>query len=716
MKNIFRIYKRDIKSIVTNPIALIVVLALIFLPSLYAWFNIEASWDPYGSTFGISVAVSNKDKGATVRDKNINVGDEVISSLRENRNIGWTFVDEEEAIKGTEKGKYYASIIIPEDFSNDITSILSGEFKKPKLDYYINEKINAIAPKITDKGATSVQQQISQNFVKTVNGAILSEFNVLGEDLAKYEPKFNDYKNLITTLNERFPEIYEKVDLAEKGVITGQDLIKTLNQQMPLIEDTLNKGTDLTKDFEKFTSKGKENINKIAPVIKNDLGYVNSIATSVEAIANGLSESTALEDMKTALNSLKSKANIIRSVIDTNINIVGKINISNSEVLNNLKVRLEGVRNKVDKYIATIDKGISAIDRGEKPAQDILQSITNLTKDIQNSVNNILGEYDSKIVPEINRVADKLHDVSLNSIELLGVANNKLPEVKSLLSNVDKLTTGGEDKIKVIKDKLPEAQDAIKKVKEKIDELNGKIDIGELIDLLKTNAEKGKEFIASPVELNENKFFHIPNYGSGMTPFYTVLALWVGGLILSSILSVKVPSDLEGPFKSYEVYFGKSLLFTTIGVLQALCVSIGDIYLLGTYAAHKPEFIGLSVLISVVFMFIIYTMVSVFGNVGKALGIIGLVIQVAASGGTFPIQVTPPFFQKVNPYLPFTYAIEAMREATGGIIWSVLQKDIIILCLILLGVIIFGLIFKGPLNKVSKRFVEKLNESNIVGH
>ncbi|MEW8957091.1 YhgE/Pip domain-containing protein [Clostridium sp.] len=716
MKNIFRIYKRDIKSIINNPIALIVVLALIFLPSLYAWFNIEASWDPYGSTFGISVAVANKDKGVTIKDKNINVGDEVISSLKENHDIGWKFVDEEEAIKGTEEGKYYASIIIPENFSTDITSILNGEFKKPELDYYINEKINAIAPKITDKGASSVQQQISENFVKTVNGAILSGFNVLGEDLAKYEPKFNDYKNLINTLNDRFPEIYEKVDLVEKGVITGEDLINTLNEQMPLIEDTLNKGEELSKDFEKFTREGKENINKIAPVIKNDLVYVRDISIGVESIVNSLSESSAPEDIKTALISLKSKANIIRAVIDTNINIIDKINISNSEVLNNLKGRLEGIRNKVDKYISTIDKGISAIDKGEKPAKDILQSISSLSKDISSSVNTILEEYDSKIIPEINRVADKLHEISLNSVELVGIANSKLPEVKSLISNVDNLTAGGEEKIKVIKDKLPEAQDAIKNVKEKIEELDGKVDVGEFIDILKTDAEKGKEFIASPVVLNENKLFHIPNYGSGMTPFYTVLALWVGGLILSSILSVKVPSDLERPFKPYEVYFGKSLLFTTIGILQALCVSVGDIYLLGTYAAHKPEFIWISVLIGIVFMFIIYTMVSVFGNVGKALGIIGLVIQVAASGGTFPIQVTPPFFQKVNPYLPFTYAIEAMREATGGIIWSVFYKDIIILCLILLGVIVFGLILKGPLNRKGKRFVDKLHESKIIEH
>ena len=167
MKNAFRIFKNDIKNIFKNYAALIVVIALCILPSLYAWFNIKASWDPYAESgiSNIKIGVVNKDLGATLNNKEINLGDRVVKELKGNTQMGWQFVSEEESIKNVKEGKYYAMITIPENFSKSLTSVLTKDVQKGEIIYTVNEKINAIAPKITVKNveayATTVPVTIS---------------------------------------------------------------------------------------------------------------------------------------------------------------------------------------------------------------------------------------------------------------------------------------------------------------------------------------------------------------------------------------------------------------------------------------------------------------------------------------------------------------------------------------------------------------------------
>ena len=174
IKNVWTIYKEDLKRIFTNYAALIVILALCILPSLYAWFNIKASWDPYGqeATSQIKIGVINNDKGTEFNGKLINIGDQVVDQLKENDLMGWQFVDEAEGEKALEEGTFYATITIPDNFSQDITSLVTSDVKKGQIIYRVNEKINAIAPKLTSKGATGVQENINQTIVETVSGIL----------------------------------------------------------------------------------------------------------------------------------------------------------------------------------------------------------------------------------------------------------------------------------------------------------------------------------------------------------------------------------------------------------------------------------------------------------------------------------------------------------------------------------------------------------------
>ena len=202
------------------------------------------------------------------------------------------------------------------------------------------------------------------------------------------------------------------------------------------------------------------------------------------------------------------------------------------------------------------------------------------------------------------------------------------------------------------------------------------------------------------------------NYGTAMTPFYSVLSLWVGMTLLVSMFSVQA----HGEYKPMEVYFGKMLLFLTIGITQALIVALGDLYLLKIYCVNPALFVTGILFTSITFVAIVYSLVSVFGNVGKVTAIILLVLQVAGSGGTFPIQLTPKFFQIINPFLPFTYGIGALREAIAGIYRPNLTKDIIALLIFLVISVILNVILKGPINKILYKFTDKLKQSRLSEH
>jgi putative membrane protein len=720
MKNIFRIYKRDVKNVVSNWVALVVVIGLMILPALYAWFNIKSSWDPYGNTIGIAVALVNEDEGAEFRGKKINVGEELEKQLKSNKNIGWKFVDKKEAEKGVMYGKYYASINIPKDFSYKILSIVREKQQKPELIYSVNEKTNAVAPKITEKGVSSIQAQIGKTFVKTVNGIIFDLFNKFGIELEKEKPQLTKVKDLILEADSKVPEINKAIDEFYKGAITLEDFIKRLEKDMPILEETIKKSSEVAKDGEEFLTKGKEGIKNLSPYIKQDLIMSKDICDDVEILAGYAVDSISTNSVRTKefLIKINNKYAKAASKIE-NINKVleSLYNISNNKVIYNMMNKLNTIKGRINNQINLVNSAIAAIDRGEKPSVDLLSNIKNGANDINKALSYIIDNYDSEIIPNINKTADNLIVIADNTLKLLQYAQRDLPIAQDLMGKAYKGTEKGIEDIKLLKERMPGIEKSLHSLAEKLKKLDDDESVNEIIKLLKNDAKKESEFLANPVDIKVNRVFPIPNYGSAMTPFFTTLSLWVGALIMVSIISVEPLVLEEGKkIKPYEAYFGRYLTFLTIGIFQALIVTLGDIFILKVYAVNKLLFVLYALFISMVFSMIVYTLVSVFGNIGKALAVILLVLQISASGGTFPIQVTPPFFQHLNPFLPFTYAISGMREAVGGVLWNLLYYDAGIL-LIYFGVsIVVALLLKKKINALNKGFVEKFKHSGLVGH
>ncbi|QCT42978.1 YhgE/Pip domain-containing protein [Bacillus cereus] len=980
MKQIWRIYKTDLRNVAKHWAAIVIVLGLMILPSLYAWFNIKASWDPYGNTKEVPIAVSNQDAGSNLRGKDINIGKEIVDSLKKNKNLGWKFVDEKQAIYGVERGDYYASITIPKDFSEKIATVLDENPKKPELDYYVNEKVNAIAPKITAKGASGITEEISKNFVKTANGEIFKIFNDLGIDLETNLPSIEKVKDLVFKLEAQFPEMNTLMDKALDDATRAEDVVKVAQKELPVVESVMNDGQEALGNLDKFFARNDETLNRAPGTIKNNLtvmqqgldaaakitdylknpafdfnltlpdpaklpvlpnitipqipeipalpqvngeGYkniaknidqtVNTVFNStrvgtayVKSVMDGLQnkgvdpavaqknvqdaskllqeridsvsylidfftafkESASTEfgkqffgnrvesltvlknsmvdannrvkhvgdlissgqevkqDVRDAVNQkldavnnlvnqaekdynatfvadfekavstaeqLKSKAeNAQENAQQLRGNLNQDINKAN-EILNNgrekydkavndysrLKTELEKARedlsnkgvngldstkvalndvngqfkagwnlvndmipvlestnkvladvnsdknlngtiaklNKVkdgfQKGIDLTDKGIDAINKGQKPAADVIESINQVSKSVSGQIGDILAKYDSEITPNFNTAIARTKEMSKNTTQILNDADKKLPDVKKLLEDSSKGLVDGKKKLADIKAEMPETEKKIKELADKIRDFESEEDLKDIIRLLKNDVEKQSDYFANPVNLKENKLFAMPNYGSAMSPFYTVLALWVGALLMVSLLTVEVHEE-GANYKSHEIYFGRLLTFLTIGLSQAFIVSMGDIFLLGTYVVDKFWFVLFSLFIGGVFVCIVYSLVSIFGNVGKSMAIILLVLQVAGSGGTFPIQMTPAFFQAIYPFLPFTYAISAIRETVGGMLWDIVTRDLLVLSAFVVVMIVAALLLKTPINKSSEKFVENAKGSKII--
>lgn len=713
MKSTFEIFKKDLKNIFTNYGALIVVVALCLLPSLYAWFNIEASWDPYAesATSGIKVGVVNKDLGTTLNGKDINVGNTVVEGLKDNKQMGWQFVSEEEANQMVEEGKYYAMLTIPENFSKNLTSIVTDDIEKGEIIYTVNEKINAIAPKLTDKGATAIQEKISKEIVNTVSDTIFGLANDVGIELENQIPKITTIYNSLLDVQGNFGKINDTVNLASQGAGQLKTLVTGIQEDIPMIKETVENAQKLSGEVKEFLSASKSSLNNIAPIIKNDIKILNEISNDVSKYTNALIDeiNAGSENAPAMIESLLKKLNSINKINDSLINIFETINKFSQGKLDNIINKLQTVSSKINSAITALNAVKDSIANGEQPNLALLNNILDLSNDISNITNDIYNNFDSEIVTKINTIFDDAYTVADNAISILSEAEAKLPQVSELLTTVYKGADRGIEGIEFVKEKLPEAENMINELISEVEGIKDSTDLQDIVNLLKSDVEKRSDFLANPVEIVTNRLFSMGNYGTGMTPFYTVLSLWVGLLLLSSILTV----EAHGDYSVTAQYFGKLLLFLSISIVQALIVSLGDLYVLKIYCANPLLFVLGSIFTSVIFTFIVYSLCSVFGNVGKVLGIVLLVIQIGGSGGTFPIQLTPKFFQVINPFLPFTYAISFAREAIGGVVQSVLTKDIIVLSIYAVIFVFISIFLKKPINKLSQGFIESVKKSGI---
>ncbi len=716
MKRIGTIFITDIRGIVTNWAAAIIVLGLVGLPSLYAWFNIAASWDPYGQTGGLRVAVVNDDRGADLRGNRQNFGDEIVASLKENKAIGWAFTDDRQALKGVQHGDYYASITIPANFSERIVTVLTDNPQKAEIEYTVNEKINAVAPKITGKGASGIIEEVSRNFVKTANGAIFGLFNEIGIELEQNLPSILRVRDTIFRLEALIPEIHQAMDVAAKDVAKAQAIANTVQRDLPAVEQLARDGADFADRLGQFLDRSGEALAAIEPGAKQDLILLQQIANSaaeLTAILQAAKPDPAI--VAEALERTAGRLAIAADVADKFGSALERLNsfTGSSQLLAPFASRVQQIEDRFNRQLTIVNRIRDAVNRGAAPSAELVDELNRLAADTSTAIGSLLDRYDTELKPRLTQAIDRAKQEAAKAQTVLSDAVASIPDMNLIVGDAIKGLAAGSKELAAMQHDWPAAENRLKALADRIRQLEREGNLNELIDLLKNNTAQESDFFAEPVLLKENKLFPIPNYGSAMSPFFTTLSLWVGALLLVSLLAVEVHEEAV-VYRSYQVYFGRFLTFLTTALLQSGLVTCGDIWLLGTYVVNKWAFIVFGLLLSAVFMLMVYTLVSVFGNVGKAMAIVLLVLQLAGSGGTFPIEVTPRFFQAIHPFLPFTYGISMMREAAGGIVWDIVTRDMTMLALFATGTLVVGLALKKAINRGTSGFIRKAKASRLI--
>lgn len=705
MKNIWTIYRKDLKSIVTKFMTIVVIGGLIFLPSLYAWLNIKASWDPYGKTDQIPIGFVNNDQGAIIQDEEVKVGEDLAEQLREDNNFSWHFVDYEEGIEEVEYGNFYATIVVPEDFSETLGSVISSEPKKAEISYYVNEKINAIAPKITDKGASVIVEEISSQFIATVNGIIFEMFNEIGLELEESLPNIELFEGYVFMLEEQLPLIHDKLVETDRQLVEANEYVLTAKNYLPQARQLSNSGKDAVANTEEFLAQLEKEVKSLSPKLKEEMANVDDVLQELEKNKDRL-----VSDMETSLdnfdigevdaeldNLMKELAEIEKelSELDEQLDEPNESLSSFIEQVQSMQVELKNVQSnlaEVTTFIEETEQSYETLQKNIEPLSEV---------DLQKLMATLDESVEAKMLAEIERANDTVAkaDQALTNVE------QTIPEIEAMIETIERKITDGQEVIAMLLKKYPTLYSQVEELANRIRKVQSEADLQVIIDLLLNDPEAEKGFFKEPVMLHKNEIFPIENYGTGMTPFYTVLSLWVGGLLLISLLSPKVPGQER--LNPKVVYLGRWLTFITIGIMQTLIVTLGDIFVIGVSISHKFWFVVFGLLISFVFMSIVYTAVAIFGDVGKAIAIILLVLQIASSGGTYPVVLLPEFFQTIHPILPFTYGVDLMREAVGGIIWKRAITDIIALFIFAFITILSGLFLKGPIQKRLSKVMEE---------
>ena len=726
MKNIFLIFKNDVMKIHKNVIAMIVIMGITVIPTLYAWFNISASWDPYGNTGELKLAVASDDEGYTgeLIAVKINMGDQILSSLHKNKQFNWVFTDSKTAQKGVKSGKYYAAIVIPKDFSQKMMSVFSSNTEHPDLTYYQNEKENAIAPIITGKGATAVQKQINETFIETIAQTALDAFQIVSS-AAQEAGDDSMVDHLIDNLNQMGTDLGSAAGTVQSLSDMTDSAITMLNTTTEFLQES-GSGTKSSvsslenSDLSSLTSLVSGTTKTISDALTQNASFYTAVSDAVDKALDSYNS-----DAQAASNALTSVSSRVQTVIDEYTKLSDALTAIANEhpeltILNDAVTSInQKIQLAIDRQTAIRDKinaAAEALPAATANASELKSELDTLIAQATSSVTEVKTTYE-------NNVKGNLDSLSANLDSTTGSISSMLGDLDKSIQNIASVTGSASDGLTGLQKTLSNSAELLNEASGKLTSLAATLssedskDLSAVTNLLSEDPETIASFLSSPVKLDEKKIYPIENYGSAMTPFYSTLAIWVGAVVMAAMLKVTVADStkkkLTNP-KEHQLYIGRILLLIIIGFMQSALICLGNLFFLGIQCKHPVMFVLTGMFTSFVYVNLIYALTVSFGDIGKAIAVVLMVMQVAGSGGTFPIQCAPKFFQVVYPLLPFTHSMNAMRECIAGFYETTYATELGKLAIFLVPSLLLGLLLRKPIIKMNDAFMEKLESTHLI--
>ena len=703
MRNIIRIILSDWKRLSTNVVAVVVIIGLSVIPCLYAWFNILSNWAPYdeAATSQLSVAVASEDDGIIIGTKELNIGSTILENLEANNSINWIFCDSSyDAVRGVENGDYYAALVIDSRFSENIVSFLGGDMEHPTIRYYENEKINAIAPKITGKVKTTIQRTVNSTFISTIAETVI--------EAGKFFLNADEENDISGGALSRLRQMDSDMNMA----------IAMLDSYIALMDST--KST--MEAAVSITAQADTMMENAQGVAIGAQAAANAAGVSVGALTNVLSA-----DIAGAKQKLQSLDITVRSAI-ASIQQSGSVEISKVTGMQESVTAIQsGFNNALEKIELTgADDHINAVnDSLNKLSTDVseLQNTSNITIDQANallsrldtdinnaltSLQNLADVYNASVSPQISGSVSNVENSLSEVMLLLNYTGGDITKIVSVLGSYPDLLSLGRERLVSGRAEIVKMQEKLNNLIEVMEGLDENEQYAMVVKLLKTDPELIADFVSEPIGIDQESIYPIENNGSATAPFYIVLSIWVGALIMVAIIHAKVkPIEGVNNMRTYEEFFGRYATFFVIGQIQTLITVLGALFYVGIQCEHKFLLWLAAAVTSLSFTILLYALAYAFEAGGEAIAVVLMVIQVAGSGGTFPIEVLPRPFQVLYEYMPFMHAMNALRECIAGRYendyWMYLSG-----LLVYIGVaIIIGILFSIP----AKGLLKKIDES-----
>lgn len=722
MGNVLRVFWRDVKRIAKVPPAWLVVVFLIVLPSIYTWFNVIGFWNPYENTGNMRVCVVNEDK--SVEDEtlgHLDLGAQIIGELESNDQLGWYFVDREEAMREVESGEAYAAIVIPEDFSADMTTILSGDFQRPQIEYYVNEKLGPVAPKITDTGATTLDTTVNDAFVSTVSATVAS---TIDEKLAESKGDIETAKSSVVS----------KLEQGSAGVADAREALSNLATSA---DEAIGK-VDLAK-------QSLSDAKNAAVLLSDGLGQASVITGEVNTglVTFSTSMGTVLDHGSSLLSQTSSQTNsTIGQTANGIVAAAGSVDAAlergqavvqeNAQIIAVLRTLQQSLPDGEGKQ--AIGNVISDLETKNAQSQQTLDGLATLSSDtsaLATSVSNASGSVDAAVQQTLGAVDGYRSTLSATTIPAISsglgdmgtAANGLSTTVSNQVLLIDQTSAVLDD----LKTTLGLSADALRQTDELLSGLQGDLDtmktdlaalgtsgaLGDFVGEDGIDSEKIADFMLSPTQVETEELYPLNAYGSAMAPLFINLTLWIGVFMLMVIMRIEVDDESVRNLSITQRFFGRWLLLAIMVSLQAIVCCAGCLFI-GVQTTNAPAFFLTAVLCSLAYLSIQYTLSTTLQHVGKALCVILVFVQIPGATGLYPIEMTPSFFQAVYPLFPFTYGIGAMRETISGFYDGAWMHDVGILLLFLVAFLAIGALARPYLTNLNHLFARQIEESDIV--
>lgn len=712
MKTIKKIFFTDVKNLAKNLFALIIAIGVCFLPALYAWFNIYSNWDPYGNTGNLQLAAVNLDQGYTDENGEFkNTGEDIMDELAGNDKVDWQFVDSaDEAIEGVESGKYYAALVVQNNFTYNMYNMFVNTTEEPTLIFYQNQKKNPVANKISDTIVTTVQSNINEEFVKVMTKTIFEDVNDMYDDIEE-EGGVDAFIDKLDNLNNNLIDYQKTID----DVIKGNAVLSS----------NIANATDDVEDLESRTKNSAGSLSEAGGSLQQSQNTLNAykdqmnltidtMLTMLNTMENQLKQAQLSGDIDQMADvceqTLKDTKQLNKDITAISQSIADQNN--NQDVVDTLQ-QLSDAVDALQKILekANIDGQYDNVSQQIKDAEasmisDIDKAIANITS-TRNTINN-------QLVPQLNTCVDNLEDVIGNASTIMNNMSGVLNSMGSVFGSLQTTLSASDKSLEKTKEALSKISDKLTKAIDKARSVQEDERVEALVDTLTGDPDMYGEFFSEPVEIESVAVYPIENYGSAVAPFYTVLSVWVGVIIMAAIIKVKVTKSKYPDATPTQLFFGRSLFFIAMGQVQTLITVLGDLFILKIQCVHPFLFWVVGALTSLTFTLLIYALVYSFGDVGKAIAVVVLVLQIAGSSGTYPIELLPEFFQKVYIFFPFPYAINAMRECICGLY----EADIVIYLLKLLTFLVVGLVvglwIRIPFEGLNHYMEERMEDTEMM--